>query len=55
MTLAITNLLNGLTAKNPQDYVLMCFFLICTSTFMQMRWWLGSLFLALPTGLMWHW
>ena len=33
----------------------MSFFLICTTTFMQLRWWLGSAFLAAPVLLMHYW
>lgn len=38
----------GLKPSNSQDYVYAAFFLICTSTFLNIRWWLGSLTLAAP-------
>lgn len=33
------------------DYVYAAFFLICTSSVLKFRWWLGTAVLALPTGL----
>ncbi|CAG9461840.1 unnamed protein product [Pedinophyceae sp. YPF-701] len=53
MALAITCLL--LNMSNSQDYVLFAFFLICITTFMQIRWWVGSLCLLGPTALAVHW
>ena len=49
MALAICNLLASLRAENGQDYVYMAFFLICTSTFLKIRWWVGTGLLASPT------
>jgi hypothetical protein len=49
MALAICNLLASLRADNGQDYVYMAYFLICTSSFLKIRWWVGTGVLASPT------
>lgn len=56
MALAICNLLAGLGVENRQDYVYVAFFLICTTTFLKIRWWVGTTLLATPTVLLtlWH-
>lgn len=45
-----------LNCSAPQDYVYVCFFLICTSTFLKIRWWVGTLVLMVPMVLanLWH-
>ncbi|WIA19156.1 hypothetical protein OEZ85_003803 [Tetradesmus obliquus] len=48
MGLAICNLLASLRTDNAQDYVYVSFFLICTSTFLKIRWWVGTGLLATP-------
>ncbi|KXZ42128.1 hypothetical protein GPECTOR_199g356 [Gonium pectorale] len=52
MTLAICNLLATLSADNCSDYVYVAFFLICTSTFLKIRWWVGTVVQAVPAALM---
>ena len=42
MALAITSLLSTLKATNAQDYVLACFFLISTTSFLKIRWFMGT-------------
>ena len=39
-----------------QDYVYVAYFLICTSTFLKIRWWVGTLVLLAPMVLadLWH-
>lgn len=56
MALAICNLLASLRADNAQDYVYMSYFLISTSTFLKIRWWVGTGLLATPTiaAHVWH-
>jgi uncharacterized membrane protein len=39
MALAIANLLASLRADNAHDYVYMSYFLIATTTFLKIRWW----------------
>jgi hypothetical protein len=39
MALAIANLLASLRADNASDYVYMSYFLIATTTFLKLRWW----------------
>lgn len=41
---------------SPQDYVYVAYFLICTSTFLKIRWWVGTLVLLAPMLLadLWH-
>lgn len=48
MSVAITSLVAGLGRANSQDYVYAAFFLICTSTFLKIRWWLGAMALTAP-------
>lgn len=43
MASAITLMLINLPPDKAMDYVLFAFFLICIPTFMQIRWWLGTL------------
>lgn len=43
MATAITLMLRNLPPDKSEDYVLFAFFLICISTFMQVRWWLGTI------------
>lgn len=42
MALAISSLLIQLRADNSQDYVLSAFFLICTTSFLKIRWFVGA-------------
>lgn len=42
MALAITSLLSTLKPTNAQDYVLACFFLISTTSFLKIRWFMGT-------------
>jgi hypothetical protein len=43
MAAAISNLLASLRADNASDYVYMSYFLIATTTFLKIRWWVGRL------------
>ncbi|KAG2429247.1 hypothetical protein HXX76_011016 [Chlamydomonas incerta] len=52
MAFAICNLLASLSADNSSDYVYVAFFLICTSTFLKIRWWVGTAIQAVPAVLM---
>uniref|UniRef100_A0A7R9VZ96 histidine kinase n=1 Tax=Chlamydomonas euryale TaxID=1486919 RepID=A0A7R9VZ96_9CHLO len=56
MAVAICSLLYTVTADNASDYVYAAYFLICTSTFLKIRWWMGTLTLAAPASLAaaWH-
>lgn len=51
MDFAITFLLSSLTRDNAQEYVLVAFFLITTSTFLSLQWHVGASLLALPVVL----
>lgn len=42
MALAISSLLIQLRRDNAQDYVLGAFFLICTTSFLKIRWFVGA-------------
>ena len=42
MALAISSLLIQLRRDNAQDYVLGAFFLICTTAFLKIRWFVGA-------------
>lgn len=42
MALAISSLLMALRSDNAQDYVLGAFFLICTTSFLKIRWFVGT-------------
>lgn len=42
MALAISSLLVQLRSDNAQDYVLGAFFLICTTSFLKIRWFVGA-------------
>lgn len=55
MAMAICNLLASLGAGSPQDYVYAAFFLVCTTTFLKIRWWVGTLVLATPVLLLHMW
>jgi len=55
MSVAITLMLTHLPPDKAMDYVLFAFFLICISTFMQVRWWLGTVCLFFPTALSFYW
>ena len=48
MALAVSFLLVTLAPGTGQDYVFACMFLICTSSFLKIRWLMGTLVLALP-------
>lgn len=48
MALAITSLLAALRRENGQDYVLAAFFLICTTSFLKIRWFIGTSMQASP-------
>jgi signal transduction histidine kinase/CheY-like chemotaxis protein len=48
MGAALCALLASLGAANASDYVLLCLFLVCISTFLKLRWWVGTAVLALP-------
>ena len=52
---AISSLLGGLRPSTSTDYVYACYFLICTSTFLKLRWWLGTAILAFPVALTNYW
>jgi len=56
MALAISNLLASLRADNASDYVYMSYFLIATTTFLKIRWWVGTGVLAIPmmAAHIWH-
>ena len=56
MAMAICKLLAGLNESNACDYVFACYFLICTSTFLKIRWWVGTAIMAMPVALahVWH-
>lgn len=53
MAAAVTFLLTSLTPDNAQDYVLMTYFLITTTTFLKLRWYIGAAVLALPVVVVW--
>jgi hypothetical protein len=55
IAMALCNLLGSLGADNASDYVYMGYFLICSSTFLKIRWWLGTALLAAPVGLLNLW
>jgi hypothetical protein len=55
MCTAVCHLLSGLTPSNANDYVYAAYFLICTTTFLQLRWWVGTSFMALPVLLVMSW
>lgn len=46
--MAISWLLLSLRADSAQDYIFACFFLICTSSLLKIRWLLGTLALTPP-------
>jgi hypothetical protein len=46
--LAITNLIQGLTPENASDYIYSLFFLICSASYLKIRWWLHTGALILP-------
>jgi len=48
MSLAICTLLVSLTPLTAQDYVFATMFLICTSSFLKIRWLWGTAVLSLP-------
>ena len=48
VSLAICTLLVSLTPETSQDYVFATMFLICTSSFLKIRWLWGTIVLALP-------
>ncbi len=52
MAFAICNLLAALSPDNASDYVYVAFFLIATSSFLKIRWWVGMYVLAVPSALM---
>ncbi|GBF98529.1 PAS PAC sensor hybrid histidine kinase [Raphidocelis subcapitata] len=56
MAAAISNLLASLRADNASDYVYMSYFLIATTTFLKIRWWVGTALLAVPMAAAhaWH-
>lgn len=59
VAMAISWLLLSLHADSAQDYIFGCFFLICTSSLLKIRWLLGTLALTLPlllvyTGPLWN-
>jgi len=56
MAMAMCNLMASLGPDNAHDYVYLAFFLICTSTFLKIRWWVGTGLLAAPLIAMhvWH-
>eukprot|EP00891_Asterochloris_glomerata_P000074 jgi/Astpho2/74/Aster-04548 len=55
MALAICNLLATLRPSNAQDYVFAAMFLMCTSTFLKIRWLVGTVILTLPLVLVFAW
>ncbi len=55
MAAAVCHLLSGLTAATSSDYVYACFFLICTTTFLKIRWWVGTTAMASPVALAQAW
>ena len=44
MAFVITSLLAALQPDNAQDYVLAAFFLISTTSFLKIRWFVGTVF-----------
>lgn len=48
MALAVCTLLVSLTPSNAQDYVFAGFFLICTVSFLKLRWLMGSVAFIAP-------
>eukprot|EP00798_Chlamydomonas_sp_ICE-L_P026869 gene26869-4476_t len=48
MSMVICNLLSSLKRESAQDYVYVAYFLICTSTFLKIRWWVGTTILIAP-------
>ncbi len=48
MDAAVTFLLSSLTRDNAQDYVLVSYFLITTTTFLSLRWHVGAALLSVP-------
>lgn len=56
MACAICSLLASLTPGNSSDYVYAAYFLICTSTFLKIRWWVGTSVMATPVAVakLWH-
>ena len=48
VAMAISWLLLSLRADSAQDYIFACFFLICTSSLLKIRWLLGTLALTPP-------
>lgn len=55
MAMAICNLLVSLHVDNASDYVYAAYFLICTSTFLKIRWWIGTSVLATPAAVVNYW
>lgn len=53
MTAAVTFLMASLTPANAQDYVLVTYFLITTTTFLKLRWHVGVCVLAAPVLFVW--
>lgn len=51
MALAISSLLMALRRDNAQDYVLGAFFLICTTAFLKIRWFVGTAIQMMPVAL----
>jgi hypothetical protein len=48
VAMAISWLLLSLRTESAQDYIFACFFLICTSSLLKIRWLLGTLALTPP-------
>ncbi|KAK9815291.1 hypothetical protein WJX72_001151 [[Myrmecia] bisecta] len=55
MAFAICCLLTTLRAENAQDYVFGGYFLICTTSFLKIRWLVGTTVLAAPIALVHFW
>jgi hypothetical protein len=48
VALAICSMLVNLGQESAKDYTFACFFLICTTLLLRLRWLLGTAFLSLP-------
>lgn len=55
MAIAISNLLGSLKPETAADYVFAAYFLICTSSFLKIRWLVGTSMLMLPIAFLIYW
>jgi hypothetical protein len=49
IALAVSNLIFCLTTDNASDYIYAVFFLICSASYVKVRWWLAMTTMLLPT------